>query len=453
MEPYQKRNRFSLVQKLITSYGAMGFFLLAALSLSLTGLYSVHTTAVDLARRDFPLLNDANKLRDSLQAQERLTSRFITLRSPEYRRLYSLREQEFLEIISSMEKRGAVTGIAELKEHFSDFRHAATLLFQGHSNALFSLKAATERVSIDIDTIYNRQQSLLNSKLEDADRREKGTIRLTLILALAGVALAIAVATFFTYDFASAMGKLKRATLRIAEGDFDHDPQIPAGDEIGELAKDFIGMAARLKVLEQMSLDASPLTRLPGNIAIERILDRRLADGTVFAVCYADLDNFKAYNDHYGYIKGSEVIKMTGEIIYDVVKRLGAPDDFIGHVGGDDFVMVVSAEQAPAISQGVIDEFGIQIRQHYNQVDLNNGAIDGIDRYGVPRSFPIMTISIAVIICQQGEYDSAVDIAKNAAEIKDYVKVQSGSNYLINRRKKNDARGHDLTQSPPATQQ
>jgi GGDEF domain-containing protein len=143
---------------------------------------------------------------------------------------------------------------------------------------------------------------------------------------------------------------------------------------------------------------------------------------------------------------------MTGEIIYDVVKRLGAPDDFIGHVGGDDFVMVVSAEQAPAISQGVIDEFGIQIRQHYNQVDLDNGAIDGIDRYGVPRSFPIMTISIAVIICQQGEYDSAVDIAKNAAEIKDYVKVKSGSNYLINRRKKNDARSPDLSQTHTAAQ-
>jgi diguanylate cyclase (GGDEF)-like protein len=185
-----------------------------------------------------------------------------------------------------------------------------------------------------------------------------------------------------------------------------------------------------------MSLDASPLTRLPGNIAIERILTKNLEENKPFAVCYGDLDNFKAYNDHYGYIKGSEVIKMTGEIIYDMVKEEAGNDAFIGHVGGDDFVMVVGADEVHDVCNAVIKEFDRRIVEHYNAIDLARGHIDGIDRYGVPRRFPIMTISIAVILCQQGEYDSAVEIAKNAAEIKDYVKTSPGSNYLINRRKK-----------------
>jgi diguanylate cyclase (GGDEF)-like protein len=238
------------------------------------------------------------------------------------------------------------------------------------------------------------------------------------------------------YNTSSSLRKLKRATFRIAEGDFDYDPQIPAGDEFGDLARDFTRMATKLKQLEQMCLDASPLTRLPGNIAIEKVLDRKLQEDEPFAVCYGDLDNFKAYNDRYGYIKGSEVIKMTGEIIYDAVKCHSNEDAFVGHVGGDDFIMVVPTKDVGAVCTAVIDTFTERIREHYSDEDLARGAIEGNDRYGVRRIFPIMTISIAVLTCQKGEYDSAVKIAKAAVQIKEYVKESPGSNYLINRRRK-----------------
>jgi diguanylate cyclase (GGDEF)-like protein len=247
--------------------------------------------------------------------------------------------------------------------------------------------------------------------------------------------LAVIVATFVTLNISKALKKLKKATHRIAEGDFDYDPQISGGDEISDLAQDFIRMAGRLKELEQQSLDASPLTRLPGNIAIERILNRKLQSRTPFAVCYADLDNFKAYNDHYGYIQASEVIKLTGQIISETVSGLEHADDFVGHVGGDDFVMVVSQERAERICRAVIERFDSMIRENYTPEDLAAGAIEGVDRYGVPRTFPIMTISIAVLLCNQGEYVAAVDIARAAAEIKDFVKGNPGSNYHINRRR------------------
>lgn len=222
---------------------------------------------------------------------------------------------------------------------------------------------------------------------------------------------------------------------RIAEGDFDYDPQLPAGDEIGALAGDFVRMGKKLKELEQMSLDASPLTRLPGNIAIERVLNRRLQSGEPFAVCYADLDNFKAFNDHYGYIKASEVIKLTAELIHDIVRQVAGGDAFVGHVGGDDFVMVVASDKGGPVCERVITRFDDFIRQHYSPEDLAKGAIEGVDRYGVPRTFPIMSISIAVVICSREKFASAVDVAKAAADIKDLLKSKPGSNYLINRRK------------------
>jgi GGDEF domain-containing protein len=129
------------------------------------------------------------------------------------------------------------------------------------------------------------------------------------------------------------------------------------------------------------------------------------------------------------------VIRCTGEIIFDAVKQHGDNDAFVGHVGGDDFVMIVAPDRIPQVCTSVIDGFREMIPAHYSPEDLEKGTTDGIDRYGVPRSFPIMTISIAVLLCQKGEFDSAIEIAKAAAEIKDYVKGSPGSNYLVNRRR------------------
>ena len=160
-----------------------------------------------------------------------------------------------------------------------------------------------------------------------------------------------------------------------------------------------------------------------------------LAEDVPFAVCYADLDNFKNFNDRYGYVRGSDLIKRTGEIIYEETSRHGGDDAFVGHVGGDDFVMVLSGDTFPAVCESVIARFDAEIPGFYSEEDLQRGFTEGKDRYGVHRTFPIMSISIAVLVCQKGEYDSAVDIARTAAEIKDHVKGKQGSNYFINRRK------------------
>ena len=428
--------RLTLIQKLIASYLAIAFFSMAAIVFSITGLYSLNKIVKDIAQNDFATINSTNRLFDSINAQERYAAKFSILKSPEFLDLFQHREKEFATFLKQMRRTAPQKRVVPVAKAYQDFKANADLIFQERTKELQRLKNSAEEVRNSIDRFYNDQQTLLNTKLENANRKQDLTIRWSFLISLTGLFLAVCVIVVILYNTSSSLRKLKRATFRIAEGDFDYDPQIPAGDEFGDLARDFTRMATKLKQLEQMCLDASPLTRLPGNIAIEKVLDRKLQEDEPFAVCYGDLDNFKAYNDRYGYIKGSEVIKMTGEIIYDAVKCHSNEDAFVGHVGGDDFIMVVPTKDVGAVCTAVIDTFTERIREHYSDEDLARGAIEGNDRYGVRRIFPIMTISIAVLTCQKGEYDSAVKIAKAAVQIKEYVKESPGSNYLINRRRK-----------------
>ena len=193
-------------------------------------------------------------------------------------------------------------------------------------------------------------------------------------------------------------------------------------------------MMLKIKDSQQRYLDASPLTRLPGNLAIEQVLKGKMDHGEKFALCYIDLDDFKAFNDKYGYAKGSDLIKMTGEVLYRAKDKYAEKQDFVGHIGGDDFVLITSPDGAEQVCQAIISEFDRRIPEYYADEDRANGFIEGMDRYGVKRRFPIMSISIAVVSDVKRSFKSPVEIAKVATEIKDYVKSLPGSNYLIDRR-------------------
>jgi len=314
------------------------------------------------------------------------------------------------------------------------YRHygaAAENLFSGRTDTTAELRGDALRLTDAIEQVEKKHQERLQGRLRTADSREISTIKWTLAISLIGFLLAMMVAAIVIYRISSSIKRLQRAAHRFAAGDFDHDPEIVAGDEIGDLASDFTVMAARLKALERASLDASPLTRLPGNRAIEQTMEERLKTGKRFAFCYADLDNFKAYSDRYGYAKGSELIRLTGDIIQHTVARLAGGDGFVGHIGGDDFVMVVPDTLAAPVCEAVIKEFDSEVVKHYTEEDVANGGIEGFDRYGVQRFFPVMSISIAVVICGGAQIASAVELARVSAELKDYVKESPGSTYSI----------------------
>ncbi|MBV5339758.1 MAG: diguanylate cyclase [Deltaproteobacteria bacterium] len=423
--------RLSLVQKLIVSFALTGVFLITAVIYATIGLGTMHRMVDDIARNDLTAATATITLRDIMMAQQRAAGRFQILKQPEFREIHRQQSEAFRQTLIKLQQQPGGADMGPLTRAFASYSTTAERMFRGGVVSDIDLKRAAERVEKAIEVVRSEQKRSLDRKLVAAGEREKHTATRALSLALSGVTLTFLVAAILVYSFSSSIGKLQKATHRIAAGDFDHDPHIPAGDEIGALSQDFMHMAVRLKELEQLSLDASPLTRLPGNIAIERSINRRLREKSSFAMCYLDLDNFKSYNDRYGYIKASEVLKKTGEVIHEVVKRLNDPDAFVGHIGGDDFVVIIDAKLAKAACQDIIADFDAMVPSYYSEEDRASGAIKGVDRYGVPRIFPLLSISIAALTCQPGNYTTAAEIATAAASVKDRVKKASGSNYII----------------------
>jgi diguanylate cyclase (GGDEF)-like protein len=182
--------------------------------------------------------------------------------------------------------------------------------------------------------------------------------------------------------------------------------------------------------------EASPLTGLPGNRVIEEIIDSRIRSGMKFAVCYIDLDDFKAYNDRYGFFSGSEVIKSTAEVVMEALDRFGEDEDFAGHIGGDDFIVVTEMERAPLIAEEVIRLFTARIPEHYEPEDRMRGYIVSKDRGGNMNKFPIMTISVAVVHNTYRKIEHPGKVAQIAAELKAYAKSMEGSNYVFDRRRR-----------------
>lgn len=182
--------------------------------------------------------------------------------------------------------------------------------------------------------------------------------------------------------------------------------------------------------------EASPLTGLPGNRAIEEVLEARIGQGARFAVCYIDLDDFKAYNDRYGFHAGSEVIKLTTTVILEALEKYGNKDDFVGHIGGDDFIVITEMERAPLISQEIIKLFDERIPTQYEPEDRGRGYIVSTDRQGKVNKFSVMSISIAVVHNTFRCLDHPGKVAQIAAELKKYAKSMEGSVFVFDRRRR-----------------
>ncbi len=182
-------------------------------------------------------------------------------------------------------------------------------------------------------------------------------------------------------------------------------------------------------------LEANPLTKLPGNVTIQKEVESRLAAKTPLAVCYCDLDRFKAFNDHYGFERGDRAIVLTAQILLDGVRRCGNPTDFLGHIGGDDFVVVTTPDKADAVCEGIVRHFDATVPQLYDEADRARGHLVHTDRQGTPVKVGFLTISIAVVMNVQQQFTHLGQIAAIGAELKAYAKQFSESIYVKERRR------------------
>jgi PleD family two-component response regulator len=195
-------------------------------------------------------------------------------------------------------------------------------------------------------------------------------------------------------------------------------------------------MLARVRAkVRRANVDSSlqPLTRLPGNIAIEHEVRRRFEAREPWAVIYADLDNFKAFNDHYGFVRGDDAIRLVSSTMSDTIKRIGIESDFLGHIGGDDFIIVTTPQRAENLARTVADTFDRDVPPLYDPADRKNGWIAAKDRRGNNVRFPLMSLSLA-IVTQSPRITSYQSIGEVAAELKSFAKRQTGSFVAMDKR-------------------
>ena len=195
--------------------------------------------------------------------------------------------------------------------------------------------------------------------------------------------------------------------------------------------------ATRLDAMLRRSdrdLTVHPSTRLPGAVEIEAEVQRRLEAGELFAMCYADLDHFKEFNDRYSYNDGDRVIRILAKILHDVVKGLSGEAGFVGHIGGDDFIYVLPAAEINDVSVEIISVFDTLIPFQYSEQDRRAGYFFGKDRRGQLHRVPLMTLSIGIVTNERRTFTHAAQVSELATEMKSYAKTLPGSVFSIDRR-------------------
>lgn len=189
-----------------------------------------------------------------------------------------------------------------------------------------------------------------------------------------------------------------------------------------------------LERLRQLALDANPLTGLPGNNSVVETITRAINEKRASSVIYCDLDNFKAYNDKYGFARGDQAIRYTSSVILEVVARRCPEDHFVGHIGGDDFTLVVPAERAQEVAEEIGVTFDEGVAALYDPEDRAEGGILSVNRQGEAQRFPLMTLSMGGVDLSVRHFDHYLEVANLCAEVKKFAKKIEGSKVYFDRR-------------------
>ncbi len=188
----------------------------------------------------------------------------------------------------------------------------------------------------------------------------------------------------------------------------------------------FAHIHRHLRRMQQIAL--SPLTRLPGGLQLERAIDYKLRGSEPWSVLYLDLDNFKAFNDAYGFLAGNDMILLVGHICQQVVHEYGNADDFIGHVGGDDFVIVTTPDREKVLCRHILERYKEESLSLYRCEDVERGSICGVDRKGRSFQFPLVSLSIGVVCDRYHGSHTMDEVSVLTAEAKRRAK-QSSNNF------------------------
>ena len=386
------------------------------------------------------------RLNDSILAQDLYEKRSFLLQQQDAENMFWTRSKEFRNLLGEISKTETyistnIETLISLHEKYNTLFAREIQLIKVHKSqeaeeiSSNDLKSYFDKILLALKDMDLRIKSQQNLHVNQSNSLSERALLIMIVLSATSFIFGLLFATLITNHLNAAIERLKEATNMIRSGDFDSMPEIKGADELADLAISFREMSSRLKELEVINLDANPLTKLPGNLAIEKELLTRLNETQSFSFCLVDLDNFKAYNDRYSYARGSDLIKWMSDMLTAIKKEYGTPEDFLGHIGGDDFVIICSPERIQKICTQIIEEFDKGIIAHYDPEDAKKGFIISIDRNDKPAIFGIMTVSLAVVNTDRTLVRDPMEISQKVAELKQYAKSFAKSIYIMDRRR------------------
>lgn len=434
--------KLTIYRKLLASYLAMALLTVLASAYAIFSLQQLNALASRIINEDFAVVEISKKLMDALIAQESAEKRYLILRDPTIEELFWSRRREFDSIMAQLaHSRFSSVGPTRTRifllhsRYIELFTQEVALVREKRFEDAQALSENPGREAIDemaalIRAVQKRAEGEIDARLNEINAQGLRASRLTVVLSLGSLVVGLLLVVLVTYNISRPLRRLEKATALIAEGEFDFDFRMNRRDEIGSLAYAFGVMSRRLKILEERSRDASPLTGLPGNRAIEEEIKKRLEAKRSFSLCHVDLDNFKPFVDKYGYAWGSEVIKEVAGLLAAQMKEAGTPEDFLGHVGGDDFVIISAPGRAEELCRRIVAGFDGRIRKFYPDEDREQGFFIGKDRRGMEQTFPLITVTMAIVTDDGSRFRNPLEMAELAARLKEYAKTLPGSNYV-----------------------
>ena len=435
--------KLTISRKLLFGYLFMALLTVLSGAYALFSLQRLTNVAYNITHHHFILMENSKKMMDILLAQENAEKKFLILKDPALEQIFQQRSSEFLDELQKARElnldrktRQTLSNLEVLHRRSQElFTQESQMIQEGRSDDAQTLsdtngKAVIDEMAAILKNINKNINQAISDEMNLIASQGSATVNIALGLGLVSLVLGISLALIITRNISKPLQQLQKATALISEGKLDHKIEARRDDEIGALATSFAHMTKRLKELEALNLDASPLTGLPGNLAIENKIRDLLMKGRLFSLCHVDLDNFKPFADKYGYAWGSEVIKEVAKLLQGYIQEAETGDIFLGHIGGDDFVIIGEPYDIEAICKKLVAEFEGHIHNFYGPEDALNGYFLGKNREGIIQKFPLITVTAAIVADNGTRFKNPLDMAREAAELKEYAKRLPGSNYL-----------------------
>ncbi len=293
-------------------------------------------------------------------------------------------------------------------------------------------------ITLDGKVAYVLKTSYSLGNLKDALRAVYIPIIITAVLV---ILLSITQTLAISRKIIRPIQTLNEASKQIAKGNLELRVDITTNDEIEELSQTYNHMTRELARMKEIAEDANPLTKLPGNNVIHEEVDERIKENKKFIVIHCDLDNFKVFNDSYGIGAGDIAIRMTAALFKESVEKFGGPEEFIGHEGGDDFVLLTTPERVKPLTDWFLAEFDRRSKLLYSKEDQERGYILGKERRGKGSEsqgkleelskFPLMSISLSGLSNEERPFESYADITNRIVDVKKQAKHIIGSCLLV----------------------